>query len=299
VSGGKPSVSVVIPAYHSDEWIQGCLQALGRQTFRDFEVIVVNSSPGDDTAAIARGSDRTYVESPERLLPHAARNRGVEEAGGDLIVFTDPDCCPRPDWLERLLAAHRAGHPVVVGSMGLADPAADTRACGVHLCKFSWLLEGLEPGPRWIGPTANVAYARDVWRAVGPFNGSMFAGDALLSWRAAAAGATPWFEPGARVDHHHGENARDLWRQRLRRGREFGAVRARHEDWSRGHAAGRAVLGPCLAAVPLVRAGRDSWRAGWGRSFVATLPMQAVGQIAWSLGEAQAHARHAFRRRTR
>jgi glycosyltransferase involved in cell wall biosynthesis len=51
----------------------------------------------------------TFVHETARLLPHDARNRGAELAGGDVFVFTDPDCVAEPDWLERLLTHHANG----------------------------------------------------------------------------------------------------------------------------------------------------------------------------------------------
>ena len=290
-----PAASIVIPAYRSDRTVAACLEALRRQSVSDFEVVVVNSSPGDATASIVeRYPGVRYVESAQRLLPHAARNLGVEGARGEVIVFTDPDCEAAPDWLERLLAAQAAGHEVVVGSMGLVDRGRLAR--GVHLVKFWWLLPGLDPGPRWIAPTANVAYSRRLWERIGPFDDSAYASDGLASWQAARGGFEPWFEPRARVYHRHLGGIGALWRERRLRGEEFGSVRMRWEAWSRARACLHAALFPALPAVVLARSGRAALRAGWMRDWLATLPTQAVGQIGWSAGEARAHLRRAVGR---
>jgi len=289
-----PAVSVVIPAWHSDTVIAGCLDALGAQDFRDFEAIVVNSSPADRTSDVVTSGYPavTLVESRERLRPHAARNLGAGRARGGLLVFTDPDCRPRHDWLTRLVEAHGQGRDAIVGAM---DVAARSRAeDGVHLCKFSGLLAGLPAGDRWIAPTANAAYARRLWERAGPFDGDLFCADALLSWRAGALGTTPWFTPAARVAHHHGSGARDLWRERLPRGEEFGGARARVEKWSRPRLALRAATLPAAVVVCLVRTGRHARRAGWGWRFAASLPLQAVGHAGWCAGESLAWARLAL-----
>ena len=291
-----PAASIVVPAYRSDRSVGGCLEALRRQTTRDFEVIVVNSSPGDRTGALIAGlfPEVRYVEAPARLLPHAARNIGAGLASGETIVFTDPDCEAAPDWLERLLAARAAGHELVVGSMGVADRGRLAR--GVHLVKFWWLLPGLEPGPRWIAPTANAAYSRRLWEAAGPFDGTRFASDGVTSWHASLGGHAPWFEPRARVDHRHLGAVTSLWRERRMRGEEFGESRMEWERWSRVRAAAHAALFPALPALVLARSGRAARQAGWLRSWVATLPTQAVGQVGWSAGEARAHLRRAVGR---
>ena len=289
-----PTVSVVIPAWHSDAVIAGCLDALAAQDFRDFEAIVVNSSPADHTNHVvsSRYPAVTLVEAQERLRPHAARNVGAARARGGLLVFTDPDCRPRPDWLTRLVEAHDEGRQAIVGAMDVAAPSR--AAHGVHLCKFAQLLAGLPPGERWIAPTANAAYGRQLWEQAGPFDGDVFYGDALLSWRASALGARPWFTPAARVAHHHDTGAAGLWRERLGRGREFGRGRALFERWSRPRLALRAAALPAAVAVCLVRAGRHARMAGWGGRFAASLPLQAVGQAAWCAGESLAWARLAL-----
>ncbi len=285
-----PTVSVVIPAWHSDGVIEGCLDALAAQDFQDFEAIVVNSSPADRTSDVMTTGYPavTLVESRERLLPHAARNVGAGRARGELIVFTDPDCRARPDWLSRLVEAHREGRDAIVGAMDVASPSRAED--GAHLCKFPGLLPGLPAGRRWIAPTANAAYARRLWEQAGPFDGDLFCGDALLSWRAGALGSRPWFAPAARVAHHHGCGARGLWRERFPRGAEFGRARARFEQWSRPRLALQAAALPAAFLLCLVRAGRLARSAGWGARFAASLPLQAVGHAGWCAGESRAWA---------
>jgi cellulose synthase/poly-beta-1,6-N-acetylglucosamine synthase-like glycosyltransferase len=291
VSAAAPRVSVVIPAYHSDATIGACLDGLRAQSFQDFEAIVVNSSDETRTGAIAAAHPLAVVfeQSPTRLLPHAARNRGAARARGRILVFTDPDCRPRPDWLERLVAAHDAGHAVVAGAMGLASERWLER--GIHLCKFSWALATSAARPCALVPTANALYGRAAWEAAGPFDDGIFCADALLGWRAARHGFAPWFEPRAVVEHRHPDTLASLWRQRLARGEEFGRVRMALEGWTRARAALHLAATPLRALVVLARAGRDAARGGWLGRFVATLPVQVVGQGGWCLGEARAQWR--------
>lgn len=288
-----PRVSVIIPTYYSHETVASCLEALRAQTFHDFEIILVNSSPEEQTQQIvtSRFPGVLFSQSPSRLLPHAARNYGVCLASGELFVFTDPDCRAHPDWLACLVAAYDAGHCVVVGSMGLVSHRWLEQ--GIHLCKFSSLLPGLPAGFRWIAPTANVCYARALWEKVGSFNGDRFCGDALLSWRASASGYTPWFEPHAVVEHRHADTITSLWCQRISRGKEFAETRTEFEQWSRLRAVLHLLGLPALIMLVLIRTGRDAIKSGWGvRSFL-TLPVQIVGQTAWCLGETLAYAKRA------
>jgi glycosyltransferase involved in cell wall biosynthesis len=284
-------LSVIVPAYHSAASVALCLEALEAQTRDDVEVILVNSSPEDATGEIAaRFPGVRYIESAERLLPHAARNRGVEVARGEVLAFTDPDCRPRPDWASRLLEAIEAGHPLVCGAI---EPprGLSWEARGVHMCKYHFRLGGLPAGPTAIAGTANACLTRELWEAVGPFDGDIWAGDGLLSWRAAARGFGPWFEPSAVVEHRSSQplGIPGLWRERVLRGRDFGESRVAFEDWSRARALAYLAALPALPVVVTIRAGADALRGGRIGMWLTTLPVQLLGHLAWSLGEARAH----------
>jgi|WetSurMetagenome_2_1015567.scaffolds.fasta_scaffold273172_2 O-antigen biosynthesis protein len=279
-----PMVSVILPAYHSERTLAPCLHALRRQHFRDFEMIVVNSSQESSTAAIIRDFPEVrFWQSPERLLPHAARNRGVEMAKGELLVFTDPDCEADPFWLENLVCAWKGGRKVLVG--GMECFRSGWRETGIHLCKYHWLLSGLPAGCRRIAPTANAAYSREIWDACGPFRGEVFAGDGVMSWRAAAMGHPPWFVPGAVVRHHHENGWRDFCRERWQRGAEYARVRLSYSGKSHWRTWLLLFLSVTFLPWVLVRAGRDAGRAGYTKFFLATLPLQLVGHGFWALGE--------------
>jgi len=279
-----PLVSVILPCYFSDDTLAEALTALRRQFFGDFEVIVVNSSQEPRTAATAAAFPEVrFIQSPQRLFPHAARNLGVTHAQGRLLIFSDPDCTADPHWIGRLVDGWRTGHQNIGGAMGLKD--SSWLGTGIHICKFHPCIESQKPGPRWILPTANVAYSRELWDKIGPFS-TAFAGDAIQSWRTAAAGTTPWFEPDAIVYHTQDQTLKAFLKQRLSRGREFGNLRAIQEGWSTSRLFAHIVCTPLLPAVVLLRAAADTWRSGWFGRFLLTLPIQIAGHAAWSFGEA-------------
>jgi glycosyltransferase involved in cell wall biosynthesis len=94
------SVSVIIPTWNGAGRIDRCLAALDNQNFdRSFEIIVVNDGSTDGTLDIVARYPRARVITQPNAGPAAARNRGAREALGDIIVFTDDDCEPFPNWL--------------------------------------------------------------------------------------------------------------------------------------------------------------------------------------------------------
>lgn len=106
-----PAVSIVIPSYQHAAEIGSCLESIFKQTFKDYEVIVVNDGSTDNTLeAIEPYKSRVMLINQENRGGNAARNRGFKEAKGDYLLFCDADIIMRPDCLEKMLAALKA-HP--------------------------------------------------------------------------------------------------------------------------------------------------------------------------------------------
>ena len=289
---GPPVVSVVVAVYLSETTLDGFLDALARQTFRDFETILVDSGPTEACARIVarRDEPHVYVRSTARLFPQAARNVGVERSRGRLLVFTDPDVYAAPDWLERLVATHGETGDVVVGA--LACHGSRWLARGIHLCKFSKWLPGGERRPVDMSPTANMLLPRTLFEETGRFHGDMLMGDATLSRDLLEARRTLLFEPRAVVDHHHLETVRSFVRERWFRGIRYGQLRG---GWIRGRkplllALLLGSLFPLRIATNVALCARHAARAGELGTFLSTLPVVVLGFSASILGEAKGYA---------
>jgi glycosyltransferase involved in cell wall biosynthesis len=93
-------VSIVIPAYNEEKYIASTIEAVLAQNYPDFEVIVVDNASTDKTSEIAANYPVTVVyEARKGLL--WAREAGRKHATGEIIVNTDADCTPDPEWLTR------------------------------------------------------------------------------------------------------------------------------------------------------------------------------------------------------
>ena len=97
----RPLVSIIIPAHNEQDYIRRTLEALRRQTFRDFEVIVVCNGCDDRTAHVARKLADQLIVMPERGLSRA-RNLGGHAARGKMLVFLDADTLLEPHALETI-----------------------------------------------------------------------------------------------------------------------------------------------------------------------------------------------------
>jgi len=94
-------VSVVIPAYNEEANIARCLDSIHNQTEKAYEIIVVDNNSSDKTARIAKehGAKVTF-ERRRGIIP--ARNRGFDEANGDVIVRTDADTLVPRNWIAKI-----------------------------------------------------------------------------------------------------------------------------------------------------------------------------------------------------
>jgi glycosyltransferase involved in cell wall biosynthesis len=199
VAAGEPRVSVVVPARNASDTIGRALDALAAQELdHPWEVVVVDDASDDDTAAIARSAPGPVkVVSEGRLGAAEARNRGVAEARGAVLAFTDADCFPTPGWLAAGLIALRDAD-LAQGSVA-PDP---THPLG-PFDRTLWV-----ESERGFYETANLFVTRQLFERVGGFEdwldtggGKHIAEDVWFGWSAVRAGARTRFAPDALVHH--------------------------------------------------------------------------------------------------
>jgi cellulose synthase/poly-beta-1,6-N-acetylglucosamine synthase-like glycosyltransferase len=110
--------SVIIPTYNRAGRIAFCLNALRDQDYAlGFEVIVVDDGSTDDTRGVLGRYPEVKVLRQANAGPAAARNRGVQEASGEIVLFTDDDCEPFANWLTEMLKPFDG--PNVIGAKGV------------------------------------------------------------------------------------------------------------------------------------------------------------------------------------
>jgi len=226
-----------------------------------------------------------------RLLrqPHsgaaAARNRGAAEALGELLLFTDADCRPQPDWAARM--AEPFADRTVAGVKGFFR--SDQRALVARIVQAEYEEKEAHMLARRrvaFADTASAAYRAEVFRKTGGFRTDMRAvEDTELSFRLAALGHKIVVAPEAIVRHAHPETiaayARRKWRYGEWGARAYAAFPERVADDSRTPASMRAqlALGPALAAAAL--AAPLSARARFALPGLAAAFVLSVAPFAW------------------
>lgn len=101
-----PTVSIIVPTYNRPQRLPVTLDSIAKQTFRDFEVIVVNDA-GNSVADVIRDFSNKFslicIEHETNKGPAAARNTGIRAARGKYIAYLDDDDIYYPDHLETLV----------------------------------------------------------------------------------------------------------------------------------------------------------------------------------------------------
>lgn len=100
-------VSIIIVNWNGISFLPTCLESLNRQTFRDFETIVVDNGSNDGSIDLLKSCYPwvNLVELADNTGFSGGNNQGLEHAGGEYIVVMNNDTEAEPDWLERLVAA--------------------------------------------------------------------------------------------------------------------------------------------------------------------------------------------------
>ncbi|MGK6353277.1 glycosyltransferase family 2 protein [Parapedobacter sp. DT-150] len=105
-------VSVIIPVYNVEQYIEKCILSVLSQTYRHFEIIVVNDKTLDQSIELANAILSKQVEIPYQIIHmpensgiSAARNTGIEAAKGDHLLFIDSDDWIEPEMLQKLVGA--------------------------------------------------------------------------------------------------------------------------------------------------------------------------------------------------
>ncbi|HRN70694.1 MAG TPA: glycosyltransferase family 2 protein, partial [Candidatus Woesebacteria bacterium] len=94
-------VSVIIPAYNEEQMIATCIQHVLNQKEKADEILVIDNNSKDKTPEIIKNYPVTYIlEKEQGIIP--ARNKGFNEAKGDIIARTDADTRVPLDWIEKI-----------------------------------------------------------------------------------------------------------------------------------------------------------------------------------------------------
>jgi glycosyltransferase involved in cell wall biosynthesis len=206
VSIEAKSASIIIPTFNGASRIGNCLDSLVKQTTgRDVEILVVDDGSTDNTANVVRSYSSVRIISQANAGPASARNRGAIEARGDILLFTDDDCVPMPDWLEAMLESFQDTE--IVGAKGIYRTHQKSLAARFVQIEYEdkYRLMARLPSIDFID-TYSAGFRRDRFLEMTGYDTSFpvaCAEDVELSYRMSARGWKMKFVPAAIVYHTH------------------------------------------------------------------------------------------------
>jgi glycosyltransferase involved in cell wall biosynthesis len=167
-AGHAPAVSVVVPCYNGGRFLDALMRSLAHQTFRDFEIVIIDDGSDDpETLRIVAGlRDRARLLRQDNAGPSAARNAGIRAARADILFMLDCDDTIEPDYLATTLPLLQAS-PRDVG-MVFSDVRLSGAESGIstrYFNRFDLLFTNTL--------SSGLVMRRDAWRAAGGYDEAM------------------------------------------------------------------------------------------------------------------------------
>lgn len=133
-SNNSPFLSVIVPVYNVSKYLEECLDSVIQQSFKDFEVLLINDGSTDGSLdlleEVASRDSRVRVWSQFNCGAGSARNRGIELASGKHLIFIDPDDIFATDHVfsDLIDAMDKSGALICGGSLSLLKPSGKIKS---------------------------------------------------------------------------------------------------------------------------------------------------------------------------
>ena len=283
----EPELSVVVASVNGMPYLGACLEALERHA-SGAEVIVADWTDAETRAAVAtRFPDVRLLSFEEPMTVPELRATGIFAARAPYVAVIEDHCNVTTGWVDRILAAHRAGHSVVGGPVRnvMTRRARDWAA---FLCEYSAFLEPGSTGVIDDLPGMNVSYDR---RALAAIDDLLRDGrwEFWLHARLRERGFELWCEDEAVIDHAKDFGFREFTSQRYHYSRSYAGMR--NPDLGRRRLL-YALGAPLLAPLMTIRVARNVAARG-GRhvgSMLRATPLILFYSTVWAGGEAIGYA---------
>lgn len=284
----NPVATVVVPCYNGIRTVKALLDSvLAQEVSFNYEVIVVDSSD-DGTHSLVEKEfpDVKLIHLADQTYPGSGRNLGVKKARGDFIVFTDSDCIPDKDWLQRIIDRYEKTECDSVGGAVVNGYPYSYVAWVSHLIEFNEWTKNSKKGFVANIPTCNISYKRNVFYDYNiEFCDNFPTEDSIFNWRLISKGGSIYFDPEIRVVHLNRMTLKKLFVHQYRLGKAV-AVERKITDLP-----GKILLKyPMLClGIPFIRwilALKRLIKCGPGLTmiFIFITPLFLLSAMSWSVG---------------
>ncbi|MGB2600315.1 MAG: glycosyltransferase [Candidatus Omnitrophota bacterium] len=201
-------ISVIIPVYNSEKGLKGTLESLSKLTYprEGLEIVIVDNNSSDRTLEAAKSYQEKYPDLIKILTEneiqssYAARNKGVKNSTGNIIVFLDADMTVEPDFLEKVEGFIKKHDSSYVG-LDLEVRASKPENIFEKYSKYEFPVRDFIEN-RHYAPTACLAVKRDVFEKLGYFDERLMSGgDYEFGNRVFTSGIKLYFAPSVKIFH--------------------------------------------------------------------------------------------------
>lgn len=185
----RPHASIVVPAYNEGEFIEPTLKSLLNQTYKNFELVVVDNNSTDNTAEISKKYGARVILAKEKGVAHA-RQTGFMAAKGQIIASIDADSVAPENWLEKIVEAYSKNEKLAgFGGLNyLYSGPVTARVAGRFLFPIFWKIDRFVNGG-WNLVGFNMSVRKIFFEKIGGFNAGLAMGeDVDLSQRLRTVG---------------------------------------------------------------------------------------------------------------
>ena len=218
----QPNVTIIVPTYNSEKTIDLCISSLVKLDYpkQCLDILIVDDGSIDGTTKkLKQYSEIKVIESPH-AGPAATRNNGIQNATGDIIVFTDSDCEVKPDWIKKIIMdlddADGVGGSIIAANLDSYTEKFEQnrreRLYGTIKRRINHL------------PSCNLAFRRQALESIGGFDedfGRASAEDYDLCQRFTDSGSILVYDPLIPVIHHHSSTISGVLRRAYIHGMEM------------------------------------------------------------------------------
>ncbi len=173
-----PFVSVIVPVYNDSQRIEKCLHALEHQTYSQnhYEVIVIDNNSTENLKSIVDKFQQASYQFESTVGSYAARNKGISVAKGTVLGFTDSDCIPNTNWIEKGVSSLSDTCPYVAGQISIFFKEPKRPTIPELYDSLNCLNQQHYLNSGHYGATANLFASRKLFDKVGLFNADLKSG---------------------------------------------------------------------------------------------------------------------------
>jgi glycosyltransferase involved in cell wall biosynthesis len=211
----NPKISIILRTKNEEKWLKACINSIRSQTWKNYELVLVDNGSIDATVEVARALNVDKIEFISQYKPGAALNVGISASDGDICVFISAHCVAADRyWLEQLVS------PIVCGEVlavyGRQIPTSRTNPDNSRDLLMTFGGESFEQSLDIKFHNANSAIDKSILDA-NPFDNNISnVEDWIWSEKLLSLGFKIKYQSTARVFHHHGINQHDDYKESFR-----------------------------------------------------------------------------------